>query len=273
MAEQPSLSNYNKRKERKEYFERKEKVQEQEKGNFDRIIFIRGTGGFWVVIGHSAVILANKIGKDLKMRVPLRNDSDYDFKSKEGKISIRNLEFYKKKLLESGLVTEKRGTSDIYELQLVKPISPTEFEVLAQAKELKKKQLEEEVLKSVPMPKTHANITEVVRAALKIYSKYTNKDAKEIFGSKVMNELRSAQKVLLMTCLEDLPFAFGLQKIKTYLSHAQAGVMQMMELGIWNVEDAAAIATGIIETRTSLEREEKQAIEDMNKRAEDSSDE
>ena len=54
-----------KTKEREAYYVRKEKLTAFEQKNYDKIVFMRGMGGFWIVTGHSAVILANKVGPAL----------------------------------------------------------------------------------------------------------------------------------------------------------------------------------------------------------------
>ena len=111
MVEQLSLNPNQDKEERKEYRKRKAELLEMEKGNFTKIIFMKGTKGFWISGGHSAVMLANKYGKDLGMRVPLKRDTDYDSVFKEGKIATKSLDYYKRQLVGPGVAEiEKEGT-------------------------------------------------------------------------------------------------------------------------------------------------------------------
>ncbi|MBR3232719.1 hypothetical protein IKF74_00295 [Candidatus Saccharibacteria bacterium] len=245
------------REEREKYYQRKEKLVELEKQNFDRIIFLRATGGFWVVCGHSAVILANKIGKELKIRVPLKRDTDFSDRFKEGKISVKNLDYYKRELVGGKMATILSEDKDFVVFKLKKKVGAKEYELLAQAKELRRQQFEKEILKTVPMPRSHLRLTEALRTAFRTYNKYTDKGAKEVFGLKLMDELRTAHKVFLLVCMNELPLEAGLKKIDGELTRALAGVTQMVELDIWTIEDAMAVATAIVESKTSLRDEQR----------------
>lgn len=265
MVSKPDSEKTQKRKEREEYYVRKEKLVELEKKNYDRIIFLRATGGFWIVGGHSAVILANKIGKELKIRVPLKKDTDFDHRFKEGKVSVKNLDYYKRMLVGSKVATIVSEDGDMLVFELTRKIGNEEYELLANMKELRRQQLEKEILKTVPMPRSHMHMTEALRAAFRIYSKYTDKNAKEVFGLKLMDEMRTAHKIFLLMCMNEVPLKAGLEKIRASLTRALASVTQMAELDLWTVEDATAVSTAIVETKGSLEREEKMVVKLLDK--------
>ena len=248
-----------KRKERAEYYARKEKLVETEKENYDKIIFLKGTGGFWIVGGHSAVILANKIGKELKIRVPLKRDTDFDFRFKEGKVAVKNLTYYRQVLVGSKMAKRASDTEEMKVFKLARKVGAEEYELLANMKELRRQQLEKEILKSVSMPKSHMHLTEALRVAFKTYSKYTDKNAKEVFGMKLMDEMRTAHKVFLLMCMNEIPLRAGLVKIRAALTRVLAGVTQMSELDIWTVEDATAVAGAVVEAMRAMEGEERMA--------------
>lgn len=108
-------------------------------------------------------------------------------------------------------------------------------------------------------------MTEALRAAFRIYSKYTDKNAKEVFGLKLMDEMRTAHKIFLLMCMNEVPLKAGLEKIRASLTRALASVTQMAELDLWTVEDATAVSTAIVETKGSLEREEKMVVKLLDK--------
>ena len=265
MGESPKSEMSEKRKERAEYYTRKEKLVAIEKENYDKIIFVKGTGGFWIVGGHSAVILANKIGKELKIRVPLKKDTDFDFRFKEGKVAVKNLPYYKRELVGGKMATIASEDDDFVVFELKRKVGKEEYEILAQAKELRRQQLEKEILKSVPMPRSHLHMTEALRVAFRTYSKYTDKNAKEVFGAKLMDEIRVADKIFLLVCMGEIPLKSGLEKIRVELTRALASVTQMAELDLWTIEDAIAVSAAIAETKMSLEREEVVAMKLMEK--------
>jgi len=215
--------------------------------------------------GHSAVILANKIGKELKIRVPLKRDTDFDFRFKEGKVSVKNLAYYRRELTGSMPATVASEDENFVVFELKREVGAEEYALLAQAKELRRQQLEKEILKSVPMPRSHLHLTEALRVAFRTYSKYTDKNAKEVFGVKLMDEMRVADKVFLLICMNEVPLKSGLTKIRAELTRALASVTQMAELDLWTVEDATAVSTAIVESKLSLEREEMMVVKLMSK--------
>lgn len=257
MAESKSVEVKRKHDEREKYYRRKEKLVELEKKNFDKVIFTKATGGFWVVVGHSAVILTNLLGKEAKVRVPLKRDTDFAYRFKEGKVSVKNFEYYRKWIIGGNLATLANKKEDSVVFKLKKKLSEEEYTLLAQARELQRQQFEHDVLKAITMPQSHANLTSALRVAFRMYSKYTEKSAKEVFGLKLVEEIRMAHKIFLLVCMEELPFDTGLKKIREILTRALAGTTQMVELDLWTIEDTMAMATAIVQTKMSLEREEK----------------
>lgn len=257
MVKQLDSGKSEKRKEREEYYTRKEKLVEMERENYDKIMFMRGTGGFWIAAGHSAVILTNKVAPDLKIRVPLRKDTDYDFRFKEGVISVKNLDFYRAALKDSLYTKLESNGKDLVTFALKKKVGKEEYELLANMKELRRQQLEKETLKAVTMPKTHARLTELMRMTYKIYNRHTDKLARTVFVNKLVDELRVAQKVFILLCMEEVPLEQGVEEVRKNLVRAQASATQILELDVWSVEDVTVVMSAIIETRLALVREEE----------------
>ena len=149
--------------ERRLYFARKRKLYEFEKTNNSKIVFIRGTKGFWITGGHSAVILANKIGKELNLRIVLKNDSDFDLKFKEGIFPVKNVEFYRDVLKRSIYLTPGEFKHDSFSFNLKEPISDAELSTLLESKELMRKKLKAEIEKSLPLPRANVGLRDVLR--------------------------------------------------------------------------------------------------------------
>lgn len=246
-----------KAKERSDYYARKEKLVALEERNYDKIMFARGMGGFWIVAGHSAVILANKVAPVLKIRVPLKKDTDYRFKSKEGIVAVKNLGFYKTALSDSSLTKLKSETKDLLTFELKEKLNPEVYDVILHEQEIKRQQIANSILKSVPMPKTHMRLVDTMKLAYKLYTEQSDAFCREIFANKMMDELRTAGKIFILVCRENLPFETGMNEIEKKLNYAAASLAQISELELWNTEKCMSLAGLITETLAEMVAERK----------------
>ena len=245
--------------ERKEYFERKKKLAEVEKNNFERIIIMRATRGYWMAGGHTAIILANKVAPVLKLRVAIRKDTDFDVKFKHGIIVFRNVDFYKRKFDGADFLTLEKETEDFISYRLKERVPEEEYELLAKAREVRRQKLESMIVKSIPMPKLHMRMTEVLKTTYKFYQKRTDVAARAFIVDKFADEIRTAHKMMIMICREEMGATEGLMKMKALLNRALCDMNQIEALEIWTVENCTLLATMMVETLMSIETERKKA--------------
>ena len=251
--------------EKKEYMERKEKLFRFEEGNFEKIVIIRGTGGYWSVFGHSAVILVNKIAPELKIRMALRRDSDFGTRFREGGVTFRNIGFYKSKLLESEYLVLEREMDDFIIYRLNQKVSETEYDLLLRSKEIRKQRLEEMIMKSVPMPKLRMKLTETFATTYRFYNKHGNVFDREFLLRTLAEDVRKAHKVMLLIGRDEVKLDEGVKKIKQQLELAMCDVGQVAELGIWTIEDATTLAILIVETLVALDSDAKMVKKTLKK--------
>lgn len=246
-----------KAKEREQYYVRKEKLVALEAKNYSKIVFMRGMGGFWVVLGHSAVILANKVGPAMKMRVPLKKDTDYRFKSKEGVIAVKNLGFYKTALKDSSLTKLKTETEDALTFELKEKMTAELYDLVLHEQEIKRQQIANSILKAVPMPKTNMRLNDTMKLGYKLYCEYSDTFCREVFAGKLMDELRVANKVFVLACRDTLPFEVAMNEVEKNLNRAAASLALISEMGLWNTEKCMSLAGLIAETLAELAAERK----------------
>ena len=99
------------RDERQNYFLRKKKILKWEEKNYSKICLIDGTKGWFKLLGHSAIMYRYHVfpmiqdrPKYVQLDPPnLVKDTDYDFISKEGIISIRSKQIFAERILDAGL--------------------------------------------------------------------------------------------------------------------------------------------------------------------------
>lgn len=246
-----------KAKEREQYYVRKEKLVALEAKNYSKIVFMRGMGGFWVVLGHSAVILANKVGPAMKMWVPLKKDTDYRFKSKEGVIAVKNLGFYKTALKDSSLTKLKTETEDALTFELKEKLTAELYDLVLHEQEIKRQQIANSILKAVPMPKTNMRLNDTMKLGYKLYCEYSDTFCREVFAGKLMDELRVANKVFILACRDTLPFEVAMNEVEKNLNRAAASLALISEMGLWNTEKCMSLAGLIAETLAELAAERK----------------
>lgn len=76
----------------KAYNENKKFLTEFEKTNFNYLVLLKSTNGFYKLVGHSALFYALNIAPRLNLAANLTTDGDYTHKSAEGIVSVREPE-------------------------------------------------------------------------------------------------------------------------------------------------------------------------------------
>lgn len=246
-----------KKAERKAYLERKEKLFKVEENNFEHVIFMRGTEGFYSVFGHSAVFLVNKIAPELKLRVGLKRDTDYGIKFPEGVVNLKNVGYYKARMEESSFLDFERENEDFVFFKLKKKVTDAEFDLLYRSKEIRKQKLEALINKSVPLPKVSMRMTETLKLTFRLYTKHSDALGRKFVVDKLTDSIRVAHKTLLLVGRGEINAKEGLKKIKVQLASSLCDIVQISELGLWPIGDCMSLATMITETLIELEREAK----------------
>ena len=243
--------------ERRLYFARKRKLYEFEKTNNSKIVFIRGTKGFWITGGHSAVIFANKIAKELNLRVNLKNDSDFDLKFKEGLFAVKNVEFYREVLKRSIYLEPGEFKEDSFSFKLKEPVSEAELGVLLETKEIIRKKLKAEIEKMLPLPKASVTLKDILRLTYSLYRKTPEPRAREIILTDYVKVIQKADFYMRLITRENLELEAGVKKIKSNLEVALCMLLQILDLEIWNPEKVGVLSTLIVEANLAMDLELK----------------
>ncbi len=256
--------------EKKEYLERKKRLAAFEEKNYDRIVFLKATKGYYVVGGHSVVILVNKIAPELKIRVAPRRDTDFGVKFKEGVINLKNLDFYKERLIHSVYLFEEfEEKDDALIFKLKKKVSETEYKLLLKSKELRRQKLQAMIEKSTPMPKLNMKLTEVFRVTYKFYVKHSDALSRPFLIQKLSDDIRIAHKTMILIFREQVPARKGLLKIRTQLELAMCDLSQIVALELWSLEDMTTLSILLTEAQVTVEAEIERLEEEEKKQAKD----
>ena len=86
------------RKQKAVYRQLKTFALEHEKDNDSKLFVIHEKGNWWKMVGHSAIMFHYEIAKQIGMTSRLLPDSDYDCRSEEGIVNIRDISMLDQKL-------------------------------------------------------------------------------------------------------------------------------------------------------------------------------
>ncbi|MBR3204459.1 hypothetical protein IKF81_02125 [Candidatus Saccharibacteria bacterium] len=245
--------------EREAFLVRKRRLFEFEQTNFDRIIIILATKGYYCMYGHSAVMFINKIAPELRIRAVLRRDSDFEAKFQEGVVSFKNIDFYKDKLLGSVYLKKISETKEEIVFGFKQKISKAEYNLLVKSREIKRQSIEQKIQKSLPLPNLNNKLSEVLRTSFRFYRKHSDLFSRKFVLDKMIDEIRIAHKKLILVCRDELPLKKGLLEIKQALVYSLCDLAQVVELEIWSVEDSGVLAEQIINTLSLVELEIKKS--------------
>ena len=121
--------------EREKYLKLKKFALEHEKENFSKLFIIHEKGEWWKMVGNSAIIFHYELAKRTGMRSKLLDDSDYDLKTEDGVVNIRNIYELDSKL-ESISIRPIEIKPEYRVYNIGKKYTVAEIENLRKAKEL-----------------------------------------------------------------------------------------------------------------------------------------
>lgn len=91
------------RKQKEQYRKIKAFALEREKENWSKLFVIHEKKNWWKMVGHSAVFFQYEVAKRAGMTTKLKEDTDYELKSEEGVINIKDVLELDDKLEKAGV--------------------------------------------------------------------------------------------------------------------------------------------------------------------------
>ncbi|MBR3414796.1 hypothetical protein IKG73_02130 [Candidatus Saccharibacteria bacterium] len=123
------------------YEDIKQKVLDREEENYSEIIVLRDKEipgskkkRWWKTTGHSTIILKYRIGKIHHLSFAIQEDTDFGPRSKEGVISIPNLDEFLEKLARRGYTDVKKG-KEVVVIKLGERLRTEEYQELVTEEE------------------------------------------------------------------------------------------------------------------------------------------
>lgn len=243
-----------KKTEKEAYYARKEALYKFEKENYEKVIIMRGMGGYWQVFGHSAIILLFKISKEVKLHYFLAPDRDFRFEFKEGMISIKNLEHHVTTLMRSSWMELEKRTKDWVVFKLKRRLARVEYTMLAETDEKDRLILLRKVYRTTPLPDLRKYLEGGMEIASRLYRKKSSTADRELFGKDLIDSLKSAHQQYFLVSRREIGKKEGLTACRKWLVDAMGMLSVAVELKVWSREDCAALSVQIDEAISYIEK-------------------
>ena len=173
--------------EREKYLKLKKFALEHEKENFSKLFVIHEKGEWWKMVGNSAIIFHYELAKRTGMRSKLLDDSDFDIKSKDGIVNIKNIIDLDEKL-NSISIHPLEIKPDYRVYNIGKKYAPSEIEMLKKTKELEWGRVNKVILPKTVFPEFYMSLRELlsrVYFSTRIFEPYV----REIIGKPMVEKV------------------------------------------------------------------------------------
>ncbi len=116
-----------------EYLQRKKAVIGREKNNYDKIILFRSLDDWWKIVGRSVVYYRHIVGPRTGVERKIIEDTDFDYPSPTGVISVKDPDqFFELALERGGFKESKDGNEDFRALELSNKVSDEAYNKMAE---------------------------------------------------------------------------------------------------------------------------------------------
>ena len=223
-------------REKRQYLERKRKMIPFEQHNYNRIVVFRGTKGFWTIGGHSAIILSELVAPEVKMKVVLRKDTDFDATFSEGVISVRDLDFYKVTLPQCRLIEkEYEERKDALIFFLKDALSAEKYDLISRTEEIKSEELLNMVSSSVVMPGLYRMVRELLNGVYTMTDKI-NGIAQETIGKDILTDAIRLERAFLLGARTESELEDALNELEEATKATMLDLKIAEDMGVWRAK-------------------------------------
>ena len=223
---------------------------EKEKKNYSKLFIIHNNGDWWKMIGNSAIIFHCEIAKRIGMGSKLVQDSDFDFKSEDGVVNIRNIDMLETRL-EANSINPLEIKPEYRIYNLGKKYLPSEIENMKKAKALEYAKVNKIMMPEEIHPVLFMMLRELLKKtyfAIRIVEpvgRRTVTDEITIRAVKLVREysLASKSKEAMKKYLESM---------ETELDYMTAQMINVSELRLMPLERTYSILRAIEKVRKEL---------------------
>lgn len=243
---------------KKAYLERKKKMISFEKNNYSAVVFFEGMNGFYIAGGHSAIILYNLIAPELGLKISISKDRDFERRFSDGILNIRNLEKYKELISQSSYVGSCVQTKHRLSFALKNKISKSEYEILANAENIKREKLVNMVSSSKVMPKTYQALRNLMKVSYKQAEKRSDAVSRELLTRHVVEGARMALLIFLSGCKQTRGYEIAMDQVDDALKKILSELIVIEAADVWAMPQVHKVSYAVMHARDMLSTERKE---------------
>ncbi|MBQ2672600.1 hypothetical protein IJG01_01335 [Candidatus Saccharibacteria bacterium] len=219
----------------KRYNDNKMLVMQLEEKNFDKLIFLRSTHGFYKLVDHSAVFYVFNIAIKLDIMAELRPDGDYTERSKIGIVSIRDVDKVAKKLKSLKIlpVKTKDTTGDILIYQLPWKYTNKQLDKYINDNTYASQKFNHIVMVENVFPTLFLEINELIKAIYENVRKMPGPIERETLGYDMIKVAAKMKRCYLAICNGKVNIHDGLEEVRASIDYLKSQIKIIADLKIW----------------------------------------
>ena len=187
------------------YIEVKRRALRYEQENYTELVAIRTQNPkWWKLVGHSAIMYKYMVAPRLRLKPKLLPDTDYNEKSKEGVVSISDINKFEEKLrLAKIFLTKETNWAKIFSLG--ERVSREDYLLMVDEDELRTEMANKLILPEVRLAELNAKVKAVINV---IHPNVRKMDgaAREAFGSEMERKAVDLQLMVLRAARGTMDF-------------------------------------------------------------------
>ena len=252
------------REQAKRYQAIKSKVFEMEKTNNSKVIVFSSGPGWYKIGGNSALIYAHMLAPKIGVAPSIKEDRDFYSKFENGTISVRHLDLLTTNLKNIGIEPEQE-TPEMTIFALDKPLSKQELKAICNIRE----ERVERVNQIVCTKQLYPSVASLMRKITKeLYSKYIHcsGNARTYIVEELARGALSSTVDLVQISTGALPAKETLVHIGEKNERTKAYIMILMEMGIFESEEALRLENDLVDVNTQIKAELKKLVKTEKKK-------
>lgn len=232
------------------YLEYKQKVMNYEEKNYNSLVFLRSTHGFYKLLGHSLLFFAFGVAPKIGASAKIYADGDYELKSNMGVISIHGLGKIEKKLklMEAEKVVLRDKTGNIVVYKLPWTYTTKEVEDFVGQNTYKMDKYNHVIIAENIVPVLFMQLNNLLKAC---YENVRRLDpvARETLGNFVVERVAEMLRIYMEMANGRMNELDGYKHIRLRLNKVKSQVKILVDLRLWNGRVYARVGETLIETQ------------------------
>lgn len=240
----------------------KSKVFEMEMTNNSRVIVFSSGPGWYKIGGKSALIYVHMLAPRIGIEPSIKIDRDFYSKFEEGIVSIRHLDLLKENFEKIGVKVESE-TSEMVIFKLEKPVTKTEMRTIKNIRDEREQRVNQIVETKKVYPSISALMRKINQDMRNKYIHCTGNDRTYIIEDLAKTTLKSTVDLTLISN-GVIEARSGLLVIYKRNEELKAYLMNLMELGIFEVKETLRMENDLVDVNTMIKAELKKMGEKNN---------